>query len=104
MCNDIIAANGSTPGFGWYNIALARGYLYDAQLDSAEAALNKAANFKELHIGTTLTQSQYDLSINLLRIQLYDKKIDQEKFLNKGWWYTFSSLANIASYKAQKMT
>jgi hypothetical protein len=104
MCNDIIAANGSTPGFGWYNIALARGYLYDAQLDSAEAALNKAANFKELHIGTTLTQSQYDFTINLLRIQLFDKKIEQEKFLNSGWWYSPISLYNIAAYKAQKMT
>lgn len=102
MSNDIITASGSTPGFGWYNIALARGYLYDAQLDSAETALNKAANFKELHIGTTLTQSQYDLSINLLRIQLFDKRIDQEKFLNKGWWYSPTSLYNIAAYKAQK--
>ena len=104
MCNDIITASGSTPGFGWYNIALARSYLYDAQLDSAEAALNKAANFKELHIGTTLTQSQYDLTINLLKIQLFDKKIDEEKFLNKGWWYTPASLYNIASYKAQKVS
>lgn len=104
MCNEIITSSGSTPGFGWYNIALARSYLYDAQLDSAEAALNKAANFKELHIGTTLTQSQYDLTINLLRIQLFDKKMEQEKFLNKGWWYSPASLYNIASYKAQKMT
>lgn len=104
MCNDIIAASGSTPGFGWYNIALARSYMYDGQLDSAEAALNKAANFKELHIGTTLTQSQYDLTINLLRIELFDKKIDQEKFLNKGWWHSATSLYNIASYKAQKMS
>ena len=102
MCNDIIAASGSTPGFGWYNIALARSYMYDAQLDSAEAALTKAANFKELHIGTTLTQSQYDLTINLLKVQLFDKKIDQEKFLNRGWWYSPTSLYNIASYKAQK--
>ncbi|QEC69627.1 hypothetical protein FRZ67_20830 [Panacibacter ginsenosidivorans] len=104
MCNDIITASGSTPGFGWYNIALARSYLYDAQLDSAEAALNKAANFKELHIGTTLTQSQYEFTINLLRIQLFDKKIEQEKFLNNGWWYSPTSLYNIATYKAQKMT
>jgi hypothetical protein len=103
MCNNIISASGSTPGFGWYNIALARSYLYDSQLDSAEAALNKAANFKELHIGTTLTQSQYNLSINLLRIQLYDKRIGQEKFLNKGWWYSATSLYNIATYKAEKV-
>ncbi|CAN5281093.1 hypothetical protein BH11BAC6_BH11BAC6_17150 [soil metagenome] len=103
MCNDIIAESGSTPGFGWYNIALARSYLYDAQLDSAEAALNKAAGFKELHIGTTLTQSQYDFTINLLRVQLYDKKLQQEKFLNKGWWYSPTSLYDIAQYKSAKM-
>jgi len=60
MAQQIITESGSTPGFGWYNIALARGYLYDGQLDSCEAALDKAANFKELHIGTTLTQTQYD--------------------------------------------
>lgn len=104
MCQDIITASGSTPGFGWYNIALARAYLYDGQLDSCEFALNKAANFKELHIGTTLTQSQYDFTINLLRVQLYDKKMQQEKFLNSGWWYSPKSLYNIASYKTQKMT
>jgi len=104
MCQDIIAQSGSTPGFGWYNIALARGYLYDGQLDSCEFALNKAANFKELHIGTTLTQNQYDFTINLLRIQLYDKKLQQEKFLNKGWWYSPTSLYNISQYKAGKMT
>ena len=104
MCQQMISESGSTPGFGWYNIALARSYLYDGQLDSCEFALNKAANFKELHIGTTLTQNQYDFTINLLRVQLYDKKLAQEKFLNKGWWYSPTSLYNIAAYKAQKMT
>lgn len=103
MAQSIINGVGSTPGFGWYNIALARAYLYDGQLDSCEAALNKAANFKELHIGTTLTQSQYDFTINLLRVQLYDKRIAQEKFLNKGWWYSPASLYNIAAYKSQKV-
>jgi hypothetical protein len=103
MTQEMIAESGSTPGFGWYNIALARSYLYDGQLDSCEFALNKAANFKELHIGTTLTQSQYDFTINLLRVQLNDKKLQQEKFLNKGWWYSPKSLYNITSYKAQKM-
>jgi hypothetical protein len=103
MTQQMITESGSTPGFGWYNIALARSYLYDGQLDSCEFALNKAANFKELHIGTTLTQSQYDFTINLLRVQLYDKKLQQEKFLNKGWWYSPKSLYNIASYKTQKM-
>ncbi len=103
MCRDIIRQNGSTPGFGWYNIALARGYLYDGQLDSAAFALDKAANFKELHIGTTLTQTQYDFTINLLKLQWLDKSIAQIKFLNTGWWFSLSGLYNIASLKLQKI-
>ena len=103
MCQDIISQSGSTPGFGWYNIALARSYLYDGQLDSAAFALDKAANFKELHIGTTLTQTQYDFTINLLKVQWLDKSIAQVKFLNKGWWYSLTGLYKIASLKLQKI-
>ena len=102
-CNGIITQNGSTPGFGWYNIALARAYLYDGQLDSATMALDKAANFKELHIGTTLTQTQYDFTINLMKVELIDKSISEVKFLNKGWWYSIGSLYKIASLKLQKI-
>ncbi len=98
-----ITQNGSTPGFGWYNLSLARSYLYNGQLDSSEYALDKAANFKELHIGTTLTQTQYDLTINLLELQLTEKKIQLIKFQNKGWWYSPSALYDIASLKVEKM-
>jgi tetratricopeptide (TPR) repeat protein len=94
---------GSTPGFGWYNIALSRSYLYDGELDSADQSLTKAANFKEIHIGTTLTQQQYDFTINLLKLQLIDRKIGQEKFINAGWWYWPKSLFKIASLKIEKM-
>jgi hypothetical protein len=97
-----ITRNGSTPGFGWYNLALARSYLYDGQLDSSEYALNKAAGFKELHIGTTLTQTQYDFTVNLLRLQLIDKKIALVKFVNDGWWYSPSSLYKITSLQLDK--
>jgi hypothetical protein len=103
MGQDIIQQNGSTPGFGWYNISLARGYLYDGQLDSSEFALNKAAHFKEIHIGTTLTQNQYDFTLNLLRVQLLDRKISQVKFLDKGWWHSPTALYKLASYKLEKM-
>lgn len=98
-----ITQNGSTPGFGWYNLSLARSYLYDGQLDSCEYAIDKAANFKELHIGTTLTQTQYDLTVNLLKLQLTEKKIQLIKFQNKGWWYAPTALYNITSLKIEKM-
>ena len=100
--NEIIKTAGSVPGFGWYNIGLARGYLYDGQLDSCEMILNKAQGFKEIHIGTTLTQEQYDLTINLLRFQLIERKIAQIKFLNPGYWYSFSHLSAIANLEGQR--
>ena len=103
MCNDIIKQTGSKPGFGWYNIGLARSYMYDGQLDSAQFALNKAAGFKELHIGTTLSQTQYDFTISLLKAQLLDRQIAQIKFLNKGWWYSLTALFKIASLKVQRL-
>ncbi|MBI3520153.1 MAG: hypothetical protein HY062_12475 [Bacteroidetes bacterium] len=103
IAQEKITESGSIPGFGWYNIALARGYLYDGQLDSCELFLNKAANFKELHINTTLTQSQYEFTINLLRIQLIDKKMSLVKFFNSGWWYSLSGLYEMCALKAEKL-
>jgi hypothetical protein len=103
MVRNKIDESGSTPGFGWYNIALARSYLYDGQLDSTEFFLDKAANFRELHLHTTLTQSQYEFTINLLRVQMLDKKMDMVKFLNKGWWYSISDLYDIISLKIEKL-
>ncbi len=103
MAQEKITESGSTPGFGWYNIALARGYLYDGQLDSCEFFLNKAANFKELHINTTLTQSVYEFTINLLRIQLIEKKVALVKFLDTGWWYSFGALYDIVTLRIEKI-
>lgn len=103
MAQTKITQSGSTPGFGWYNIALARSYLYDGQLDSCEFFLDKAANFKELHINTTLTQSHYDFAVNMLKIQLIDKKISLVKFFNTGWWYNFSDLYDVYTLKLEKL-
>jgi hypothetical protein len=101
---EAIRHSNSSPGFGWYNIALARSYLYDGQLDSARITLDKAAGFHEIHIGTTLTQPQYDFSISLLRLVLYNRQIEQLKFFDKGWWYHPNSLYKLASLEAQKYT
>ena len=103
LCKQAIANAGSTPGFGWYNIALCRSYMYDGQLDSAGYVLQKAADFKEVHIGTTLTQSQYDFTINLLKLQLNERRAALVKFENTGWWYSPSDLCKVASLKIQKM-
>ncbi len=92
----IITANGSTPGFGWYNIALARSYLYNGQLDSCENAIDKAAQFKELHLGTTLGAAQYDFAVTVVKLMLINQKIARIKFFNPGWWYSPGSLTDIS--------
>ena len=100
--NGIINTNGSTPGFGWYNIALARSYLYNGQLDSCEKAITKAAQFKEIHIGTTLGQSQYDFAVNVIKLLLAKSKIARLKFLNSGWWYSLKDLSAIGALSGQQ--
>lgn len=92
----IITQNGSTPGFGWYNIALARSYLYNGQLDSSEKAIEKAAQFKELHLATTLGQSQYDFAVNVVKLMLVNQKIERIKFFNTGWWYSITDLLELS--------
>lgn len=101
---EAIRYSNSSPGFGWYNIALSRSYLYDGQLDSASHTLDKAAGFQEIHIGTTLTQQQYDFSIGLLRLVIYNQRIARMKFFDKGWWYNPVSIYNMAVLQAQKYT
>ncbi|MDR1348184.1 MAG: hypothetical protein LBJ63_07145 [Prevotellaceae bacterium] len=98
--NELIRENGSSAGWGWYNIALARGFLYNGQLDKAEQHLKKAQNFKELHIGTTWGQSHYNSSIKFLQTVIDKQKIEAEKFENKNYRMSIKSLTGIASHKA----
>ncbi len=98
----MIQANGSTPGFGWYNIALARAKHYDGKIVESERYANKAAEFKELHIGTTLSQSHYDFSTQLIKLINKEAEIEKIKFENSGWWYNPKSLAKLASVTTDK--
>ncbi len=99
---DMIQAVGSTPGFGWYNIALARCLAYNGNPDESERYLKKAEGFKELHIGTTLGQSHYDFSINLIRLRNAADRIQMLKFEHKNWWYNPRVLPDIAQKTVQK--
>lgn len=102
MTKNIIQHNGSMPGFGWYNIALARSYLYDGQLDSAALALDKAENFKEVSIGTTLTQKQYKFTIQVLKVAQLNRAIAWEKLNHSNWWYSPTHLWKILKLKIQR--
>jgi len=102
LMKDMITAAGSTPGFGWYNIALARCMHYDGQISEAERYINKAAEFKEVHIGTTLGQSIYDFSVQLDKLMNLQSRWAMQQFENKNWWYNPYVLGSMSQLLGQK--
>jgi Tfp pilus assembly protein PilF len=99
---ELIKANGSTPGFGWYNIALARNLIYNGQIQIAKRYALRAEQFKEIHIGTTLGQSHYDFSISLINLIIKMREIEQVKFENKNWWYSPTDLSKLSQLTIEK--
>jgi hypothetical protein len=104
MCKDIIASNGSTPGYGWYNLALGRALIYDGQNQNALSYIDKAEQFKEVHIGTTLGQSHYDFTTSLLKLIAKENEIKTIKYLNKNWWRQFNLIGKIIALTIEKYT
>lgn len=104
MLQDMIQAQGSTPGFGWHNIALARSYYYEGLTDESILSANKAAMFHELHIGTTWGQQQYDMAVSLLNYMNQERLIRSVKFENSGWWYSWSALTSLPGMYVKKYT
>ncbi|NCX95683.1 MAG: hypothetical protein EBX41_04600, partial [Chitinophagia bacterium] len=98
----MIKSNGITPGYGWYNIALARALCYDGQIAEAEKYAKKAAEFKEVHIGTTLGQTHYDFSIQLLQLIAMERHFAMLRFENSNWWYNPSILTQLAGNATEK--
>jgi hypothetical protein len=99
---DMILANGSTPGFGWYNIALARCLYYDGQIAESKRHADRAAEFKELHIGTTLGQSHYDFSIQLGKLMNMEAEYEMQRFEHVAWWYTPAVIWNMSKIMSQR--
>lgn len=102
LARNMVKAAGTTPGYGWYNIALSRCMLYDGQISESQRYADKAADFKELHIGTTLGQSQYDFSIQLLKLINKEQAWQMDKFEHRNWWYNPKVLADMASKLGEK--
>ncbi|HMN32618.1 MAG TPA: hypothetical protein PKA54_04540 [Chitinophagaceae bacterium] len=101
---NLIKANGSTPGFGWYNLALTRSFIYDGQNQIASRYLTKATQFKEIHIGTTLGQTHYDFTSSLLNFIIKGREIEQLKFQDRNWWYHVNTLSKITKLIVEKFT
>lgn len=102
LSKNMIKAAGSTPGYGWYNIALARAELYDGQIAESQRHIDRAAEFKEVHIGTTLGQSHYDFSIQLVKLINKEQLWQMDHFEHRNWWYNPSVLYSMAKKLGEK--
>ena len=102
LARNMIKAGGSTPGYGWYNIALARSLTYDGQVAQAERYGSRAADFKELHIGTTLGQSHYEFGLQLIKLVNKEQAWQMDKFEHSNWWYNPKVLASMARKLSDK--
>lgn len=86
ILSDVLQRQGSTPGYGWHSIGLARAQHYEGLTAESQERTNKAARFQELHIGTTWGQEQYNLAVASLNY------INQLRFKKEYWfehdeWY-----------------
>lgn len=85
-----IKNNGSTPGFGWYQMGLARAYVYNGNLHAARTAITKAGRFQEIHIGTSLGQQHYDFSLAMIRYGEAKNELNWIKKRYKRYWLNVS--------------
>lgn len=86
LLDKVIAAQGSTPGFGWHSIGLARAQHYEGLTAESQDRLNKADEFAEMHIGTTWGEEQYNICIGSFH---YLNKLHEERellFEKNGFW------------------
>lgn len=92
----VLQKSGSTPGFGWYNLALTRSLNYGGNTQEVQKYWTKAAEFKELHIGTTLGESHYNFTVALTKYHSFRNELQWIKFKDKGWWYKPKKLWKVA--------
>jgi tetratricopeptide (TPR) repeat protein len=90
LLNKVLQSQGSTPGYGWHCIGLARAQHYEGLTAESQERINKAARFQELHIGTTWGQEQYNLAVASLQYlnQLNFKR--EYMFEHDEWYFWFN--------------
>ena len=97
-----IKESGVRPGWGWYNMGLGRAYMYNGQLDSSMIAIEKAAKFNDVHVGTTWGQSHYTFSHSILKLINLQRKESAIKFEDKFYWLSPTKLREIAEIKLEQ--
>lgn len=89
---------GTSPGFGWNNIALSRAYYYSGDLKKSKEFRDKAADFKEIHVNSTWGEVSYNRNTLLFKY-LFDKKsMNEIKFRDKFYWYKPKKLYELSKH------
>ena len=102
LVNSSLSILGTTPGFGWNNIAMTRALYYSGDLEALKKYRDKAANFKELHINSTWGKIQYDRNTLLFQYLYHQQKMNEIRFQDKYYWLSISNLAELASHYFKK--
>jgi hypothetical protein len=97
-----IRKSGVRPGWGWYNMGLARALMYNGQLDSSLICINKAGKFNDVHIGTTWGQNHYTFSHSILKFINLQRQEAVIRFEDKYYWLSPSKLRKIAEIKLEQ--
>ncbi len=98
IINKSISNLGNAPGFGWNNIALSRAYYYAGDLKKSKEYRDKAANFKEIHIGSTWGEVSYNRNTLLFKYLYHKKSIKEIKFRDDNYWYKPKKLYDISKH------
>lgn len=95
---------GSTPGYGWNNIALTRASYYAGLLSESDKYQERAEKFKELHINTSWSPEQYDYAIALYKYLNSERRLSSLFFQDKFWYLNVATLLKAPKYFIQKYT
>jgi hypothetical protein len=101
LLSNVLQNQGSTPGYGWHCIGLARAQHYEGLTAESQERANKAGRFQELHIGTTWGQEQYNLAVASLNY-LNQLNFKKEYWFEHHEWYFWLNPLNW--YKWVKYT
>lgn len=105
LIKSTIGEVGPTPGYGWYNLSLARSYHYSGQVEKSVRHQERASKFEELHIGTTHGAVMYDRSNLILKYLNLTQQIKQIMFEDGSFWMSLKKVFRLVNlYLERKST
>jgi tetratricopeptide (TPR) repeat protein len=93
LLSKVLERQGSTPGYGWHCIGLARAQHFEGLTAESQERTNKAARFQEMHIGTTWGQEQYNLAVASLNY-INQVQFKKEYMFEHDEWYFWLNPVN----------